>query len=94
MHAERSARVFHRRNKPRHTQIAIIRRFRRKLRVISPPLQIFRRLNALFNEICVQNVVRVLYVVETSPDTGKTHSFFDFDESYAIFLSRLRYFDV
>ena len=94
MHAERSARVFHRRNKPRHTQIAIIRRFRRKLRVISPPLQIFRRLNALFTALCVQNVVRVLYVVETSPDAHKSQEIVDFLENYAIFLSRLRYFDV
>ena len=85
MRAERSALVFRRRNKPRHMQIAIVRRFRRKLCVISLLFEIFRRFKALFNEICVQNVVRVSYVVETSPDTGKTHSFVDFDENYAYF---------
>ena len=58
------------------------------------PFEIFRRLNALFTALCVQNVVRVLYVVETSPDSGKTLSFVDFDENYAIFLSRSRYCDV
>ena len=36
MRAERSARVFRHRNKPRYTQIAIIRRFCKKLSDISP----------------------------------------------------------
>ena len=57
MRAERRARVFHYRNKPRHTQIAIIRRFCPKLWVISLPFEIFRRLSALFTTLCVQNVV-------------------------------------
>ena len=71
MHAERSACVVRRRNKPRYRQNAFIRRFSRKLCDISLPFKIFRRLNALFNALCVQNVVRVLYVVETSPDARK-----------------------
>ena len=94
MRDKRSALVFRRRNKPRHTQIALICRFRRKLRVISLPLQIFRCFNALFTALCVRNVVRVLYVVETSPETRESQSFVDFDENYAIFFSRSRYFDV
>ena len=71
MRAERSARVFRRRNKPRYTQTAIIRRFCRKLRVIALPFQIFRRLNARFTALFVQNVVHAFSVVETSPDTRK-----------------------
>ena len=71
MRAERSARVFRRRNKPRYTQIAITRRICRKLRVIYAEFQIFRRLNALFTALCLQNLVRLLYVVETSPATRK-----------------------
>ena len=71
LRAECSARVFHRRNKPRNSRIGIIRRFWRKLCDIIIPFEIFRRLNALFNALCVQNVVRVLHVVETSPDTRK-----------------------
>ena len=39
MRAERSARVFRHRNKPRYTQIAIIRRFCRKLSDISLPFR-------------------------------------------------------
>ena len=69
MRAERSARVVRRRNEPIHTQITRNSRFSRKLCDISLPLEIFRRLNALFNVLCVQNVVRVLYVVEISPGT-------------------------
>ena len=57
MFAERSARVFRRRNRPRYTQIAIIRRFCRKLSYTSLPFETFRRLNALFTELCVQKVV-------------------------------------
>ena len=71
MRAERSARLFHRRNKSRYTQIAIIRRFCRKLSDISLPFEIFRRLNALFTALCVQNVVHAFFIVETSPDTPK-----------------------
>ena len=57
MCAERSARVFQRRNQPRHKQIAIIRRFCPNLCVIPLPIEIFRRLNALFTALCVQDVV-------------------------------------
>ena len=57
MRADRSARAFQRRNEPRHKQIAIIRRFCPNLCVISLPIEIFRRLNALFTALCVQNVV-------------------------------------
>ena len=71
MLGEPSARVVRRRNKPRYAQTAIIRRFCRKLRVISLPFQIFRRLNALFTALCVQNVVHAFSIVETSPYTLK-----------------------
>ena len=57
MRAERSAGFFRRRNKPRYTQTAIIRRYCRKLRDISLAFEIFRRLNAPFTELCVQKVV-------------------------------------
>ena len=57
MRAERSARVFQRRNKPRHKQSAIIRRFSPNLCVISLSIETFRRLNALLTALCVQNVV-------------------------------------
>ena len=56
MRAERSARVFRRRNKPTYTQIGIIRRFSSKLSDISLQFEILRRLKALFNALCVQNV--------------------------------------
>ena len=49
--------VLQRRKKPTHKQIAIIRRFCSNLCVISLPIEIFRRLNALFTTLCVQNVV-------------------------------------
>ena len=145
MRAERSAHVFQRRNKPRHTKIAIIHRFWWQLCVISLPFEIFRRLNALFTALCVQNVVHdcsatskqaqtqanrnhssilskfiryfspieifrrlnalftalrvqivvhALYNVDTSPDTRKSQSFVEFVQNYALFLSRVRYFDV
>ena len=71
MRAERSALVFRRRNNPRHTQYAIIRRFCRKLSDISLPFEIFRRLNALCTALCMQNLVQALSIVETSPDTRK-----------------------
>ena len=57
MRAERSARVFQRRNKPRHTKIAIIHRFWRQLCVISLRCKIFRRFSAVFTAFCVQDVV-------------------------------------
>ena len=145
MRAECSARVLQRRNKLRHTQIAIIRRFCRKLCVISLPLEIFRRWNAIFSPFYMLKVVHactdaskqaqthanrnnlstlskimrysspvwdismlkrsfhsilhaqrsacLLCSVETSSDTRKSQSFDDFVENYALFLSRLRYFD-
>ena len=80
LHAERSAYDFHRRNKPRNTQIAIIRRFQRKLGDISFPFVIFRRLNALFTPFYIQNVMHMISSVETSPETQKSQSFVDFDE--------------
>ena len=58
MRAERSARVIQRRNKPRHTQIAIIRRFCSKLSSISLPFEIYRRLNDPFTAFYMQNVVQ------------------------------------
>ena len=94
MRAERSAHVFQRRNKPRHLQIANIRRFCPNLCVILLPIVIFRRLNALFTALCVQIVVHAISSVETSPDTRKSQSLVDSDNNYALFLSRLRYFDV
>ena len=71
MRADRSARDLQRRNKPRHKQIAIIRRFCPNLCVISLPIEIFRRLNANFTALCVQNGVHAFSTVETSPDTRK-----------------------
>ena len=57
MRAERHAHVFQRRNKPRHMQVAIIRRFCPNLCVIPLPIEIFRRLNTLLTALCVQDVV-------------------------------------
>ena len=94
MRAERSAHVFQCRNKPRHMQIANIRRFCPNLCVILLPIVIFRRLNALFTALCVQIVVHAISSVETNLDTRKSQSFVDSDNNYALFLSRLRYFDV
>ena len=56
LRAERSAHVFQRRNKPRNSKIAMIRRFCRKLCVISLPFKILRHLNALFAKLYLQNV--------------------------------------
>ena len=81
MRAERSARVFQRRNKPTHTQIAIIRGFLKELRDISLPLEIFRRLNAIFTALFVQNVVHAFSSVETSPESRKSQWFADFKEN-------------
>ena len=79
MRAERGERVIQRRNKPRHTLIAIIRRFCPKLLFISLPFEIFRRLNDIFTALCVQNVVHALSSVETGQDTRKSQSFVDFE---------------
>ena len=94
MRAERSARDFQRRNKPRHKQIAFIRRLCPNLCVIPLPVEILRRLNALFTALCVQIVVHAISSVETSPDTRKSQSFIDFDDNYTLFLSHLIYFGV
>ena len=94
MRAGRSARDFQRRNEPRHTKIAIIHRFWRQLCVISLPFNIFRRLNALFTASGVPNVVHAISSAETNPDTRKSQSLVDSHNNYALFLSRLRYFDV
>ena len=71
LHSERRARVFYRRNRPWHTQIAIIHRCWRQLCVIFLPFSMFRRLNAIFTALCVQNGVHAFSGVETSPDTRK-----------------------
>ena len=81
LHAERSARVFQRRNKPRHTQITIIRRFWRRLSVISFPLVILWRFNAIFTALRVQNVLHASSSVEKIPDTRKSQSFADFEKN-------------
>ena len=94
MRADCSARDLQRRNKPRRTQIAIIRRVCPKLCVISLPCKIFRSLNAIFTALCVQNVEHAFSIIETSPDTRKLQSFVDFVQNYEFFLSRLRHFDV
>ena len=91
MRAEHGARDFALRNMPRNTQIAIIRRFCRKLIDISLPFEIFRSLNALFIALCVRNVVHAISRVETRSDARKSQSFFDFFQNYVLFLSRLRY---
>ena len=93
LRAERSAHVFQRRNKPRNSKIAIIRRFCRKLRVISIPFKIFRHFKSLLTPLYLQNVVHRLSSAESSPGGQKSQSFVDFDENYALFLSRLRYCD-
>ena len=73
MRAERSAHVFQRRNKPRHTKIAIIHRFWWQLCVISLQLKIFRCLYAVFTALSVQNVVHAFSSFETSPDTRNSN---------------------
>ena len=94
LHAERSAHVFQRRNKTRNSKIAMIRRFCRKLRVISIPFKIFQDFKTLLTPLFLQNVVHMFSSVETSPETLKSHLFVDFVENYALFLSRLRYFKI
>ena len=81
LHAERSAYDFHRRNKPTHTQIVIIRRFWGRLIVISIPFEIFPRLHSLFTPFYMQNVMHMISRVETSPETRKSQSFVDFDDN-------------
>ena len=94
LRAERSVHVFQRRNKPRNSKIAIIRRFCRKLRVISIPFKIFQHFITLLTPLYLQNVVHRLSSAETSPEREKSKSFVDFDENYALFFPRLRYFDI
>ena len=94
MLVECSARVFQRRSKPRHTQIAIIRRFWRKLSVISLPFEISRRLNGAFSVSYVLYVVHAVSSGETCPNSRKSQSLDDFDENETLFLSRLGYFYV
>ena len=93
LRAERSAHVFQRRNKPRNSKIAMIRRFCIKYCVISLPSWILRRLNALLTQFYVQNVPHTVSSAETSPEREKSKSFVDFDENYALFFPRLRYCD-
>ena len=90
--AERSAHVFQRRNKPRTSKIAMIRRFCCKLCIISLPFKILRHLNALFAKLYLQNVAYTFSTVKTSPETVKSQWFVVFDEITALFLSRLGYF--
>ena len=71
MRAERRAHAMQRRNKPRNTQITILRPFCQKLCTISLPCQIFRRLNAPLIALCVHIVVHTLSSVETRTDTRK-----------------------
>ena len=81
MSAERSTRVFQRRIKPRHTEIAIIRRFLSKLRDIFIPFEIIPRLNALFTPFYMQTVVHAFSSVEARPETRKSQPFLDFDDN-------------
>jgi hypothetical protein len=48
--------------------------------VISFPREIFRSLNANIAAFYAQNIVHAVLSVETSPTTGKTRSYADFDE--------------
>ena len=80
LHAERNAYDFERRHKPTHTQIAIIRRFQRILGDISFPFVIFRRLDATFTALYVQNVVHMISSIAIGPETRKSQSFVDFEE--------------
>ena len=94
LRAERSAHVFQRRNEPRNSKTAMIRRFCRKYCVISLPSQILRRLSALFTLFYVKNVSHTFSSAETSPERQKSQLIVDFAENYALFLSRLRYCDI
>ena len=86
MRADRSARAFQRRYKPRHKQIAIIRRFCPNLCVISLPIEIFRRLNALFSTLFVQNLV-----FDCSAESKQAHTQANRDRS-SILTTIMRYF--
>ena len=72
LHAVRTARAFHRRYKPRNSQIAMIRRFCRKLSTISLQFVIFRRLNGRFSPFYMQNIVLAFSTVDTGSDTRKS----------------------
>ena len=86
MRADRSARAFQRRNEPRHTKIAIIHRFWRQLCVMSLPFEIFRRLNALFTTLCVENVA-----FDCSAASKQSHT--QANRNHSSILSKLmRYF--
>ena len=69
LRAERSAHVFQRRNKARNYKIAIIRRFCRKLRVISIPFKIFQHFKTLLTPLYLHNVAYTFSTVKTSPET-------------------------
>ena len=71
----------------------MIRRFCRKLCVISLPSYILR-LITLLTQFYGKNVSHTFSSAETSPETIKSQLFVDFVENYALFLSRLRYFDI
>ena len=79
IHAERSARIFRRRNEPISSQISIIRGFWQKLCIISVPFEIFRTINALFSPFYMQNAVHAFSSVEATRSAGKSQSFFNFD---------------
>ena len=72
LHAECSAYVSQRQNKPRDSQIAFIRRFWRKLSVISFQFKIYRRLNANFTPFYIQNVLNTFSSAESNPETLKS----------------------
>ena len=74
MRADRSARDFQRRNKPRDKQIAIVRRFCPNLCVISLPIEIFCRLNAILTALCVQDVVHDYSATSKQAHTHANHN--------------------
>ena len=80
MRAERSARVYQRRNKPSNMQIAIIRRFWRRLRDFTLPFEVIPRSNAIFTPFYFEIVVHAFSSVETNPETRKSQSFVGFEE--------------
>ena len=71
LHAEHSARIFHRRYRLRHTQITIIYPFCPKLTVISHRLRYLRRLHARFSPFSMQYVLHAFSTVDTSQETRK-----------------------
>jgi hypothetical protein len=94
LRAEHSAHRSMIRNKPNNSQNSIIRRLRRKMSVISIPIEIFRRISAQITPSYGQHIVHAVLSVETNPTPRKTRSFVDFVEEWPWLLSRLRYFDV